>query len=70
MLETRAFLEQKIARAESLVAQGETRLAAQRARRRSTEQSKRLLGAMEDTQLLLLDHLKVLKRELEQAPQS
>jgi hypothetical protein len=74
MLESRAVLERKIARAESLVAEGEERLAAQRARMgrskpvwRSAEQSKRLLGMMEATQFLLIDHLKTLKQELEEA---
>jgi len=71
---TRSVLEQLIARAETFVAAGEERLTAQRARiaglKRAggkAEQSRKFLKIMEETQVLQIDHLRTLKRELETA---
>jgi hypothetical protein len=67
LLKSRTVLEQKIARAERLVAAGADRVTAQRTRlehtRGNAEQSKRLLRTLEDTQVLLVSHLEMLKRE-------
>ncbi|HMA73721.1 MAG TPA: hypothetical protein VKP67_19895 [Xanthobacteraceae bacterium] len=71
---TRPVLEQLIARAETFVVAGEERLTAQRARiaglKRAggrADQSKKLLKIMEEMQVLQIDHLTTLKRELETA---
>jgi hypothetical protein len=68
----RSMLEDLIVRAEKIVAEGEDRLAAQRARIAELKrigggagQSTKFLRIMEDTQALQIDHLRTLKQELE-----
>src|SRR5215469_11676997 len=70
---TRTLIEQMLSAAEASVTEGERRLEAQRERvaglekaGRAAEQSRRLLKIMEQTQVLQLGHIAMLRRDLNQ----